>query len=128
MRIQTEAVILNKSRATSPTWRGKFGMAVLFILMIVVCFCFVYVVILHGPLGNAKIINTDSSCGTGEYRVVVYQYENGDGYFELTNRANKVLDLAKYSRDVDFSPFNWDENCQRVAVNSNDGLVYLKAK
>lgn len=85
-------------------------------------------ILLTGPLGGATIVATDTSCGDGEYRIVVYEYRSGDGYLELTNRAGKVFDSSRYARGVDYTPFDWDKNCKRVMVGSNDGLVFLKVK
>lgn len=97
-------------------------------IALVYCGLYTYVMIMHGPLGNAKVIYTDTSCGNAEYRIVVHQYDNGDGYLELTNREGKIFDLSRYTRGVDYTPFDWDANCKRVMVGSNDGLVFLKAK
>jgi hypothetical protein len=85
-------------------------------------------ILLTGPLGGATIVSTDTSCGDGEYRIVVYQYQSGDGYLALTNRAGKVFDTTRYARGVDYAPFDWDKNCKRVMVGSNEGLVFLKVK
>jgi hypothetical protein len=81
-----------------------------------------------GPLGGVEIIETDASCGNGEYRVVVYQYRSGDGYVALTNRAGKVFDSAKYTRGIDYAPFTWMNHCKKVMVGSNEGLVFLEVK
>ena len=81
-----------------------------------------------GPLGGSEVIYTDTTCGDGEYRIVVHQYQSGDGYLELTNKAGKVFDSAKYTRGVDYAPFRWQKGCKKVLVGSNDGLVFLEAK
>lgn len=81
-----------------------------------------------GPLGGTEIVATDTSCGDGEYRIVVYQYRSGDGFLELMNRHGKVFDSSKYTRGVDYTPFDWDKDCKRVMVGSNDGLIFLKVK
>ncbi len=81
-----------------------------------------------GPLGGSVIVETDASCGDGEYRIVVYKYRSGDGYLELTNRAGKVFDSAKYANSIEYGPFRWKPDCKRVLVGSNEGLVFLEVK
>lgn len=81
-----------------------------------------------GPLGGSVIVETDASCGDGEYRIVVYKYQSGDGYLELRNRAGKVFGTADYWNSIEYKPFTWMKNCKRVMVGSNEGLVFLEAK
>lgn len=81
-----------------------------------------------GPLGGASVVETDASCGNGEYRVVVYKYQSGDGYLDLANRAGKVFDSAKYGNSIEYKPFTWMNDCKKVMVGSNEGLVFLEAK
>lgn len=84
--------------------------------------------ILTGPLGGSEIVAVDTSCGDGEYRIVVHQYKSGDGYLELTNRQGKVFDSSKYSRGVDYTPFKWKKNCKKVMIGADEELTYLKIK
>ncbi len=81
-----------------------------------------------GPLGGATVIYTDTSCGNGEYRVVVYKYQSGEGRLDLTNRNGKVFDTANYGNGIEYTPFRWDANCKKVMVGSNEGLTYLEVK
>ena len=81
-----------------------------------------------GPLGGSVVVETDASCGDGEYRIVVYKYKSGDGHLDLTNRAGKVFDSAKYGDGIEYKPFTWMKNCKKVMVGSNDGLVFLQVK
>jgi hypothetical protein len=81
-----------------------------------------------GALGGSVIVETDASCGDGEYRVVVYKYKNGNGYLELMNRAGKVFDSAEYTNGVGYGPLRWKPNCKKVMVTSNEGLMYLEVK
>jgi hypothetical protein len=84
--------------------------------------------ILTGPLGGSEIVAIDTSCGDGEYRIVVHQYKSGDGYLELTNRQGKVFDSSKFSRGGDYTPFRWKRNYRKVMVGLDDGLAYLEVK
>lgn len=81
-----------------------------------------------GPLGGSTIVATDASCGDGEYRIVVYKYQSGDGHLELRNRAGKVFDTANYGNGIEYTPFRWDADCKKVMVGSNDGLTFLEVK
>jgi hypothetical protein len=81
-----------------------------------------------GPLGGATVVYTDTSCGNGEYRIVVYKYRSGDGRLELTNRAGKVFDSAAYGNGIEYAPFRWNAGCKKVMVGSNEGLVFLEVK
>ena len=81
-----------------------------------------------GRLGGSTIVDTDASCGDGEYRIVVYKYRSGDGRLELTNRAGKVFDTAEYWNSIEYKPFTWMKGCKRVMVGSNEGLVFLEVK
>lgn len=79
-----------------------------------------------GALGGSVVVETDASCGDGEYRVVVYKYRSGDGYLELMNRAGKVFDTAKYTNGIDYGPLRWKPDCKKVMITSNDGMMYLE--
>ena len=81
-----------------------------------------------GPLGGSTVVYTDTSCGNGEYRIVVYKYRSGDGRLELTNRAGKVFDSTAYGKGIEYAPFRWDADCKKVMVGSNEGLVFLEVK
>lgn len=79
-----------------------------------------------GPLGGSAIVETDASCGDGEYRVVVYKYRSGDGYLELRNRAGKVFDSANYANGIDYGPLRWNPDCMKVMITANEGMRYLE--
>lgn len=81
-----------------------------------------------GALGGATVMETDASCGSGEYRIVVYKYQSGDGYLELMNRDGKVFDSARYAKDIEYGPFIWKPDCKKVRVGANEGLRYLEVK
>ncbi len=81
-----------------------------------------------GPLGGTEAVYTDTSCGSGEYRLVVYQYKSGDGYLELTNNAGKVFGRSEFSKGIDYAPFKWAKDCKKVMVGSDDGLTYLRVE
>ena len=120
-------------KPASRTWRKRLLFAMLITLIPLSIFIYNYGpwILYHlatGPLGGSVVVETDASCGDGEYRIVVYKYRSGDGYLELTNRAGKVFGSAKYANGIDYGPFTWMPNCKRVMVGSNDGLVFLEVK
>lgn len=118
------------SRSPRKIWGQRFLVLLLIFMVPFLTYCgfYVYVMIMHGHLGSAKVIATDTSCGNGDNRIVVYEYDNGDGYLELTNRDGKVFAASSYTRGVDYTPFRWDKSCKKVLVGSNDGLIFLTAK
>lgn len=114
-------------------WLKRLLWLVLIALIPIVIYLYYYgpwvaYLLATGPLGGSQVVETNASCGDGEYRVVVYKYRSGDGYLELTNRAGKVFDSAKYGNGIEYRPFTWLKNCKKVMVGSNDGLIFLEAK
>ena len=125
-----------KSVKPQPTWRKwikRFLWLVFIALILATIYLYPYrfwigYLLATGPLGGATVVETDASCGDGEYRIVVYEYRSGDGYLALTNREGKVFGSAQYTNGTEYGPFTWLENCKRVMVGSNEGLVFLEVK
>lgn len=125
-------------KSSSPQSKARFWLKCLlwlFLILLIPISVYLYYygpwiagLLATGPLGGSTVIDTDASCGDGEYRIVVYQYKNGDGYLELTNRAGKVFASAEYWNSIEYKPFTWMKGCKKVMVGSNEGLVFLEVK
>jgi hypothetical protein len=88
---------------------------------------YLYAVIGNGKVGFAKLTDT-FACENSDYQIRWYEYTNGDGYVELTNRAGKVFGKASYTEGSTAGPILWAADCKSVLVHTNADPVRLWAK
>jgi hypothetical protein len=88
---------------------------------------YVYIIIGHGKVGFANKVD-EYPCGDGTYKLVGYEYNNGDGYVELVARSGEKYGKASFSAGISAGPFYWTDDCKSVLVHTDSDPVRRKVK
>ena len=116
--------ISSPTQPIKPRWKRILLWFVgLFVVLPVILFCTWYVFYWGNfDFGREKLTYTDSC---GDYRLLYYLTENGNGHVEYANKTGKIYSKYVIDRQSGVRPI-WDEDCKGVTLGIGDSSEYLK--
>ena len=87
-------------------------------------FLWIYVYIINGPIPPATL---EGIYTCGNYRLLIYGYTNGDGYYHLVDSKDKVLDKLSVHEPMYIGNVNWEEDCRSLFIGGDEGITKMSA-
>src|SRR5437870_5806609 len=72
-----------------------------------------------------KLVDT-TTCGAGDYRLLEYRSDVGNGRLDLVDRSGKIFGTFAFSPSAEIGQPRWDDDCKGVRVGSGDDARRLE--
>lgn len=96
------------------------------LLTLIICALAFFFGVMKGELDQPRLIHTDTTCKTGQYRLEIYKYQSGAGYMRLIDLKGKIYAENAFDSGLELTSFAWDKDCKRIRVPSDQGLIFMK--